>query len=645
MKRPILVAVIGYIIGIISGLYFNISIVSFYIFIAVICFSSRFLKKLNKCKRKVKKFNFLSIRRYFKYSKIFLNSRVIILLVVSSIVSNSIVIYKNKEYKEIYDKLESIEVLKFNGVVIENKEEKQYYNKYKVKVKIGDNKKINLYLMADKNVNLDYGDKVIFEGTYIRPEVQRNYKGFDYSEYLKQLNVYGKVKCTEIELLEKRQDNRIFQISSEIKTNIIEKVNYIFDRERSAILLGLILGDKTGIEENIQENFRNAGISHILAISGMHVAYVILGISSIFKNILGKRKTNMLIILVLIVYMFITNFSPSVTRAGIMGILMIFSKIIYRKNDTITSMSISMLVILIYNPFLIKNLGFQLSYGGVIGIILFNKNVLNILKNIKIKNKFYKYKIKPQIEKILNKIKEIISISISVQLIILPILLKSMNTFNLYFLISNLFISFLIGPVVISAFLFIIIILINFKLGIFLSKFLLIGIQLVINVSNIGLLPHAKIYVATINLFHFLIYYIFIISLFFLYDVYSSKNPNKTQIRIRNLIALFKMKIRDLKHLIKKIVLVLFTFIFIVKIIPNNLKIYFIDVGQGDSCLIVTPENKTILIDGGGSDTSDFDIGKNTLLPYILDRGFTKIDFMIVSHFDSDHVRTDYLQY
>ena len=71
--------------------------------------------------------------------------------------------------------------------------------------------------------------------------------------------------------------------------------------------------------------------------------------------------------------------------------------------------------------------------------------------------------------------------------------------------------------------------------------------------------------------------------------------------------------------------------------LPKNLNIYFIDVGQGDACLIVTSSRKTILIDGGGD--SNFNVGKNTLLPYILDRGFTKIDIVIVSHFDNDHVR------
>ena len=75
------------------------------------------------------------------------------------------------------------------------------------------------------------------------------------------------------------------------------------------------------------------------------------------------------------------------------------------------------------------------------------------------------------------------------------------------------------------------------------------------------------------------------------------------------------------------------------KIIPKDLKIYFIDVGQGDSTLIITPTNKKILVDSGGSETGNFDVGKSTLVPYLLDRKIISLDYICVSHFDSDHVR------
>lgn len=614
------------------GLYFNRSIVLIYAPITATYFIYKFCNK-----QKTNKLKLLSIKRYLRYIKIYLNSKVMITLIISSIISNTIVILQNKNYEKVYSNLSKQENLNLTGIIISEKQEKQYYNKYKIQAQYN-NKKIKLYITTNKNVNLEYGDKITFTGTYTKPEVQRNYKGFDYSEYLKQLKIYGTIKSSKIEIIDKKQANKIFQLSNEIATKIKSDTKSILDYETSSILLGLILGDKTDIDEETQENFRNASMSHILAVSGMHVTYVILGINLAFKNLIGKRNTNILSIFILIIYMFITNFSPSITRAGIMGIIMIFSKLIYRKNDIYTSMSISLLLILIYNPFLIKNLGLQLSYGGVIGIVIFNKSILKFLKNIKVKNKIYKYKIRPKIQKYLDKIKEIISVSISVQIFILPIILYNLNTFNPYFLISNLVLSFAIGPIVILGFLFIVIILLNNSVAKIIAPVIQTGIKTLIFISNVGKVPFSKIYIATPRLFSILIYYLLLIVLFLVYNIYSSKKPNETQIRAKNLVALMKIKLRQNRQKVEYLILFAICFSIVVNLIPQNLKIHFIDVGQGDSCLIITPQNKTILIDGGGSTNSDFDVGESTLIPYILDRGFTKIDIVIISHFDLDHI-------
>ena len=632
MKRPILVAIIGYIIGIIVGLYLNISIVPFCILIIAIHLIYK--KKLNK-KRKHQKLKLFSIKRYFRYIKIFINSKVILLIIITSIISNTLVLIQNHKNEKVYYELSKRKNLTLTGIIISNKEEKQYYNKYKIETKLK-NKNYRFYIMADKKLKLEYGDKIQLNGEYKKPEKQRNYKGFDYSKYLKQLKIYGTIKCSKIKIINHNQTNKIFKISNQISTKLIKNTKNIFDEPTSSILLGLILGYKTDIDESTQENFRKANMAHILAVSGMHIAYVILGIKILFSRLLGKKNTYIFSIFILIFYMFITNFSPSVTRAGIMGILMLVSKIIYTKNDTYTSMAISLFLILIYNPFLILNAGLQLSYGGVIGIVIFNKNITQILENIKIKNKFYKYKIKPRIKKILDKIKEIISISISVQLFILPIIIENMNTFNPYFLISNLILSIVIGPIVIICFLFLIIVLINFKTADLFSEIVKLGIKILIFISNIGKLQFSKIYIPTPSLFSIILYYFLIVTILHIYKVYLAKRPNTTQIRVRNLVAIIKMKIRRNKQKISEVFATIILVIIVINIIPKNLKIYFIDVGQGDSTLIVTPKNKTILIDGGGS--KDYDVGKNTLLPYLLDRGYNSIDYVIASHFDNDHI-------
>ena len=636
MKRPIVVAIIGYIIGIIVGLYLQISIAPFCILIIV---TDIIYKQFLKSKRKHQKLKLFSIKRYFRYVKIFINSKVILLIVITSLISNTLILIQNQRYEKMYTLLSSKENIKLTGIVISNKEEKQYYNKYKIEAKI-QNKNFRFYIMTDKKINLEYGDKIKLNGEYKRPEVQRNYKGFDYSKYLKQLKIYGTIKCSKIEVLDKKQANKMFQISNQMLTKVIDNTKNILDEETSSILLGLVLGYKTDIDETTQENFKNASMAHVLAVSGMHVAYVIFGINIVFKMALGKRNTYILSIFILIFYMFITNFVPSVTRAGIMGILMLFSKIVYRKNDIYTAIAISLFLILIYNPFLILNVGLQLSYGGVLGIIILNKSITKMFENIKIKNKVYKYKIKPKIQKVLDKVKEILSVSISVQLLILPILLENMNTFTTYFLISNLILSVVIGPIVIISFLFVIVILLNANVANVLSYIVKAGIKILILISNIGKMQFSKIYIPTLSLFSIILYYTILAITLYIFRIYSAKNPNITQIRVRNLIAIIKMKARENKQKIRKIFAIVILVIIVINIIPKNLRIYFIDVGQGDSTLIVTPQNKTILIDGGGS--KDYDVGKNTLLPYLLDRGFNSIDYIIISHFDNDHVRTDY---
>ncbi len=127
--------------------------------------------------------------------------------------------------------------------------------------------------------------------------------------------------------------------------------------------------------------------------------------------------------------------------------------------------------------------------------------------------------------------------------------------------------------------------------------------------------------------------------------IYQEKTLNMTQKRVKNLIALFRYKLKCQKGKIIEVVLAMFLFFVVVIGVPKKLKVYFVDVGQGDCTFMVTPKNKTILIDGGGSLNKEFNVGKKIVIPYLLDRGYTMIDFVVISHFDQDHVRTVCFQY
>ena len=638
MKRPLLVLAVGYIIGIVWGLYCNCSIALLYAFFIPVYFV---LKQMSKTTRQFKIF---SIKRYFRYPKLFLKFNVIITIIVFSVVSNTIVINQNKKYSNLYANASNVTII---GIIVSNKTEKEYKNVYKIKVQSvnGNIRFRNTYLLLnikkeEKN-KIEYGNEVLVNGEFKAPSTRRNYKGFDYKEYLKTQKVYGTVNTTSVKVTNSTSVNDIFIISNNMCTDIKRNFESVFPKKYSNLLNAIMLGNTAELDEDILQNFRDSNIAHILAVSGIHITYITLGITKTLNLLIGKRNSKIVAIIILIIYMFITGFSPSVVRATIMGGMFLFGKIIYRKNDTLNTLSISILCMLVYNPFLILNAGVLLSYGGVIGIIIFNKNILNRFEKIKVKNIRYKYKIK-KYEKYLKYIKENLAVYLSIQIIILPIIINTFNTFGILAIITNLLLSIIIEPIIIFG-------LVAVFTSVLFPKFLnilaypIIGLlKLLMLLSESGsILPFNKIYITTLNISEIIIYYILIFSINCIYKIYNKKKPSSFEYRFRNILSLVKYKIKLNKSKVFSVI-VLSIFIFTtIKIIPKKLQIHFIDVGQGDSTLILTPMKKSILIDGGGSE--NFDIGKNTLLPYLLDRKIKKMDYIIISHFDTDHVRAGFL--
>lgn len=342
-------------------------------------------------------------------------------------------------------------------------------------------------------------------------------------------------------------------------------------------------------------------------------------------------------------YMILTGFSPSVVRASIMSIIFLSSKILHRKNDIWTSISISLLILLIYNPFLICNISVQFTYIATIGIILMQRNILYFFKNIKIKDPNYilrKRKItNVKVQKILNSIYEILSVSFAAQIVILPISVVHFNTFSLTFWITNFFISFIVPTIIVLGLISIIIIILGFKQIYLINLVLKILINILITISKIGSkLPFRKIKVTTPEVWKILLYYIFIFITNYLYSIWHKRKITAFEQRIKNIVYLIKYKFRQNKRFILKVSIAIFIILFIIFNLSNrDLQIYFIDVGQGDSTLVITPNKKIILIDGGGSE--NYEVGENILIPYLLARKIKKIDYIFISHFDTDHVR------
>lgn len=597
--------------------------------------NNKYGTKLENLNRKIgKKFSILNPKRYFRYVKLFLNSKVLITIMLFAVIANLVINFQNKNYENTYKDNEKVKCV---AVVISQAKEKQYSYVYKIKV-LNSNKLFYLNVNKKMEKQLEYGDKVKIDAIFQKPSESRNYGGFSYKDYLKTVKIYGTLKAESVTVLEKNQGIFLIQIINKVSARIKKNIDSIMPEKEAEMLKGLLLGDISGIDDGIQEEFKISNLSHILAVSGMQVNYIIFAVEWVCSKIVGKRNSKILTIVILILYMAITGFSPSIVRATIMGIILILSTIVYKKNDFWNTLAFSLFLILIYNPFLIQNVGLVLSYLGTIGIVVFNKTIFLFADTIRIKNKKWRYKINLK-SKRLKKIKQNIAVTLSAQLAVFPYMIFSFNLFGTYFLITNLLAGLVIEPITIIGIIAVAISFISIKFSSFFSyvvQFLVNTLMLVAKISN---LPFSKIYFSTPKIITVIVIYVSLILFNYIGRIYVTKELSTTQKRVKNIIALLKYYYRKYKKKIYVLILTILIVGTLIKFIPKNLEINFVDVGQGDCTFIRTPYGKSIIIDGGGSNiASDFNGGKSTLLPYVLDRGYTKIDFVVISHMDNDHI-------
>ena len=315
------------------------------------------------------------------------------------------------------------------------------------------------------------------------------------------------------------------------------------------------------MEEQILQNFQQSSLAHILAISGLHVSYIIMGLSFFITRIkVPKRYGYVLIIMFLLFFLILTNFSISVSRACIMASMVIISKLLHRKPDIFNIFTISFLISILNNPFFIYSVGFKLSYFGTFGVVFLTPIITKAFLKIKISV----------------KIAKIISVPIAAQLAIIPIIIVSFNTVSFTFLISNLLVIPILGIIIIGGFFvaFISFIWMAFskRIAIILNLFL----KLLIFLSNIcSKLKLSNFYVVTPNTITIIIYYCVLASIIYIFHLKNNKSLRKNEIKV-----LEKCSFKN----IKKILVTLIIIVIIIEIpyarYNRKLKIYFIDVGQ-----------------------------------------------------------------
>jgi len=442
----------------------------------------------------------------------------------------------------------------------------------------------NYYLKTEKEKNyfqkqLILGMEVELIGEIKEPNVNTNFGLFNYKNYLKSKKIFYTFTVENIKVL-----NENVSFLYKIKNTIINRIENLQNKE---YLYAFIMGDSSHIEESVRESYQTNGISHLLALSGMHVTLLF---STILKalNKIKKTKLNFLMVCILLgFYLFLTGAPPSLVRATLLFVILNISKIGNIKIKTSYALSLIFCLLMMYNKYYIYNMGFLLSFTVCFYLTLFN---------IKGRNYF----------------ESLLLTSIVAFIAGTPIIISNYNTINILSVLLNLLfvplVTFLVFP------LSIIYILTN-TFGFLLNFFINILELLSVVLSKVSVTFILK------DIGAFIIIYIII-----------------------GIFVLKKIKQKKYRYLL----LYLLLFMFHSNLFSIYPEVTFLDVGQGDSYLIELPYNKgNILIDTGGvisykeewaKRKSPYSIGLDTIIPYLKKRGIKKLNYLILTHGDYDHM-------
>ena len=298
-------------------------------------------------------------------------------------------------------------------------------------------KKEKTLVYASTVYNIEYGDIVFVSGKLNIPEKPVFPYIFDYNLYLQRENIYTIFYQQNFELIEK-QPNKIKQISLKVKNNIENKIDNFFNSSVSSVLKSMITGNKSSLDKDIKEDFINTGLIHILVISGLHIGFCAAIFMFCFKLLgLKLNYVYLLTIPALFFYVLLTGANPPAIRAAIMFSCLLIALMLNREPLIYNALALSALIILIFNPQSMFTASFQLSFLATFGLLyLYPKFSMCFGK---IKNKF------------LGSIWNIICITLSAQIALIPLLVFYFGKISIVSFILNLIIVPII-PVIISLF-------------------------------------------------------------------------------------------------------------------------------------------------------------------------------------------------
>lgn len=450
----------------------------------------------------------------------------------------------------------------------------------------------NVIVYTSKDHIYRIGNLITAKGSLQKFKKASNPGQFNEEFYYKIENIDFKLMADLILILDSKSS--VYHMClNYIKNRLISVYHDILGDREAGTMIAMLLGEKNMLEDDVKRLYQENGISHILAISGLHISLIGMSIFWIFRKCrLSITTATVLTVFFIYSYGELTNFSVSTNRAVVMMVILLCAVLFGKTYDMLSAAALSAMIILIQNPLQLMSAGFLLSFLAVIGIAV----LLPALKQL------FPGK---------NALKDSLFISFSAMIATTPIVLFFFYQFPLYGIITNLIILPFITVLTLSSLLAGILGMLSARLGIFTiggANYILKLYDVVC--EGIRHLPYHIINIGRPGMIFILVSY----SLTLIFVFVSRKYPKKPLI----------------------LVLILSQLIFFPPSSERNLRITILDVGQGDAIFMESGEGTSFLIDGGSADESK--VGTYRIVPFLKSQGIRKLDYAIITHSDQDHI-------
>ncbi len=455
-----------------------------------------------------------------------------------------------------------------------------------------------LLIYNKHHIDIPIGTYILIRGKLEFFEHKRNPGEFDEALYYARQNIYGRVQCEKV--LEVSGEcnmlmEGLYQFKEVWKGLLIEHIG----EKNGRVLAAMILGEKSEMDADVKELYQNSGISHILAISGLHISFIGLGIyKCIRKTGLGFLVSGFLAMGILTLYVLMIGFSVSAIRAYLMLLLKMGAEITGRVYDMLTAAMLGAAITVCYQPLYLTDGGFFLSYGAILGIAL----VLPVIQQSfpcekKWLSGFYA--------------------SLAINIMLFPMTLWFFYVFPTYSVVLNMLVLPLTGPVLglgIAGSFFLLSIPCMGELCLTICKWILEFYEWICRISSE--LPYARLVLGRPEWWKVTVYYTLLLGVIGSIHYLKRKGKGKRKIRIAWTMLVLMIGVLVYRP-------------------RGRLDIAVLDVGQGDGISIRGPQGTTFFIDGGSSDRSK--LGEYCMEPFLESQGIGVLDYAFVTHGDYDH--------